>query len=364
MKKALALILALATTTGLLTACGKTKTTPASSTAASTAQASVSSEDEPAVNPFEGMDIRVVIGSTSTSGDSYLIAETTSRYLAKELSANIKVDAVGAAEALDAMQTSKPDGKTLMMFHDMTYLSVLFGAQSEDYALENMTVGPRMAQNPGACWAATKTAPYNDLKELAEYLKANKDATVRMACESGGVSHIAFIVYYQWVAETYGQDVADRIVVVIGGSTTDKCQLLWDGNCDVIFADYTSLYDFTQTEDEKIAMKYMGVLDKISGIEVPTYLDMGITMNGEDFNFSKDFVIYAPKDLPSDMLDALNAAMKKVADNPAYQADLEKMTYRAAYLPNNESEFFLYAKRDSLAELITNAPSMDDLVQQ
>lgn len=367
MKKALALILALAMSTGILTACGKSdaeaEKSPEASTAESTAETSEESAEKTVANPFDGMDIRVVIGSTSTSGDSYLTAETTSRYLAKELNANIKVDAVGAAEALNAMQTVKPDGKTLMMFHDMTYLSVLFGAQPEDYALENMTVGPRMSQNPGACWAASKNAPYNDLKEMAEYLKASPDAVVRMACEAGGVSHIGFIVYYQWVVETYGQDVADRIVVVVGGSTGDKCQLLWDGNCDVIFADYTSLKDYTVTDDEKIAMKYMAVLDTIDGVDVPSYSDLGITMNGEQFNFSKDFVIYAPKDISPEMIKALDAAMDKVTSNPDYQADMEKMNYRAAYLPSNEAEFFIYAKRDSLAELIANAPSMDDLVQ-
>lgn len=365
MKKALSLILALAMSTGILTACGKSEPAGSSSEAASTDSTAAAEEstEEPVENPFDGMDIRVVIGSTSTSGDSYLTAETTSRYLAKELNANIKVDAVGAAEALNAMQTVKPDGKTLMMFHDMTYLSVLFGAQPEDYALENMTVGPRMSQNPGACWAASKDAPYNDLKELADYLKANPDAVARVACEAGGISHIGFIVYYQWVADTYGQDVADRIVVVVGGSTNDKCQLLWDGNCDVIFADYTSLYDYTQTDDNKIAMKYMALLDNIDGIDVPSYNDLGITMSGKEFNFSKDFLIYAPKDISPEMTQALDAAMERVTDNPNYQADMQKMNYRAAYLPSSEAEYFITAKRDSFVDLIANAPSMDDLVQ-
>lgn len=37
-----------------------------------------------------------------------------------------------------------------MMFHDMAFLSVLFGAVSEDYALENLTVGPRIGVNLAA----------------------------------------------------------------------------------------------------------------------------------------------------------------------------------------------------------------------
>jgi tripartite-type tricarboxylate transporter receptor subunit TctC len=340
-KRLIALLITAVMVTGLISGCSKKE----------------------AANSFDGKNVRVVIGSTSTSGDSYLVAETVSRYLGKALNATTKVDAIGAAEALDAMQTSKPDGTTIMIFHDMTYLGVAFGAYGEEYALENMSVGPRVAQNPGSIWAAGANAPYENLAEIPEYLKANPDAICRIACESGGVSHVAFIVFYQWVVEKYGQDVADRIVVVVGGSTADKCQLLWDGNCDVIFADYTSIYDYTQTDDQAIAMKYMGLLDNMEGIDVPSYADLGITMSGEEFHFSKDFLIYLPKDTPQEYVDELDAAMEDVSNDETFQADLETMTYRAAYLGSNDANTFIYDKRDSLQEFISTAPSLDDLTQ-
>ena len=50
-------------------------------------------------NTFSGKNVRVVIGSTATAGDSYLIAETVSRHLAKALGANLKVDAVEIGRA-------------------------------------------------------------------------------------------------------------------------------------------------------------------------------------------------------------------------------------------------------------------------
>ncbi|NMB42750.1 MAG: hypothetical protein GX995_01295, partial [Clostridiales bacterium] len=223
MKKSLALILMLVLAMSAFVGCSK--------------------KDE---TTFENKRVRVVIGSTSTTGDSYMIADLVSRYLAKELDANLKVDAVGAGPALDAVATADPDGSTIMMFHDMTYLGISFGAFDEKYGLENMVVGPRIGQNPGSCFAAYGAAPYNDMVEMAEYAKANPDETIRMSVEAGGVSHIAFITYYNWVAETYGQEVADQFVVIVGGSTAEKSQMLWDGNTDVIFADYSSLLQYTE----------------------------------------------------------------------------------------------------------------------
>ncbi|AEV29515.1 hypothetical protein SpiGrapes_1717 [Sphaerochaeta pleomorpha str. Grapes] len=320
-------------------------------------------EDQTAVPTFNGKNVRVVIGSTSTGGDSYLIAETVSRYLAKELGANMKVDAVGAAKALDAIKTAKPDGNTIMMFHDMTYLGISFGAYDKMYSLENMVVGPRIAQNPGSCWAAGINAPYNSLAEIPEYLKQNPEAIVRMACEAGGVSQVAFTVFWQWVKDTYGDAIAKRIVVVIGGSTGDKLQLIWDGNCDVMFADYTSLLQYTQTDDQKIALKYMGLMDNIDGVSALSYADQKITMNGKEFRFAKDFLIYLPKDFPAALVSELDAAMKKVNADPGLIADLAKMSYRPGkYLNAADSKTFIYDKRDGLQSLIDNAPSLDDLV--
>lgn len=313
---------------------------------------------------FKNKNVRVVIGSTSTSGDSYLVADTVSRHLSKELGAKLKVDAVGAAEALASMQTSKPNGNTLMMFHDMTYLGVAFGSYDKDYSLENMEIGPQIAQNPGAAWAASKNAPYQTLAEIPEYLKSNSDKIIRMACEAGGVSHIAFIVYYDWVLKNYGKEIADRIVVVLGGSTADKAQLLWDGNCDVIFADYTSLKDYTETADDKIAMKFMALLDNVEGIDVKSYRDQGITLNGENFTFSKDFLIYMPKKFPADLKKELDDAMKKVSADPVFNQDLNKMNYRAQYKDSSNAKEFIYKKRDNLQTLISSSPSLDDLVQK
>lgn len=322
-----------------------------------------SKKDEKAT--FDGQRVRVVIGSTSTTGDSYLIADLASRYLQQELNSNFKVDAVGAGPALDAIATAKADGSTLMIFHDMTYLGISFGAFDEKYALENMVVGPRIGLNPGACFAASADAPYNTMVEMADFLKANPDQKVRLAVEAGGVSHIAFIAYYQWVVETYGQDVADRIRVVVGGSTAEKSQMLWDGNTDVIFADYTSLKQYTEEGVEaQLKMKYIALLDEVDGLDIPTYADQGITLNGEPFSFSKEFVVYLPKETPQELVDEIDAAAKAICEDQKFIDEMAALTYKASYLSPAETKTHLIEKRDSLNELIQAAPSLDVLTEQ
>ncbi len=313
---------------------------------------------------YEGQRVRIVIGSTSTSGDSYMVAETVNRYLQKYLKCNSKVDAVGANEALNAIATADPDGLTMMIFHDMTYLGVLFEAYDQMYALENMVIGPRVGQNPGSCFAAKADLPYDDMKGIAEYLKANPEATCRVAVEAGGVSHVGFVAFYVWVKDNYGEDVAKRIRVIVGGSTDKKLQMIWDGNCDVLFADYSSLLQYTQEGvDTQLAVKFVGMMDYIPGIDgLPVMVDQGITLAGQPFQFSKDFLIYLPKGTSQEVVDELDAAMALVSADPDFQADMTKLTYAGSVLPSKEAQEFIYAKRESIADLIAGAPAFDDLV--
>jgi tripartite-type tricarboxylate transporter receptor subunit TctC len=314
---------------------------------------------------YKGKRVRIVIGSTSVAGDSYMVAETVNRYLQKYLEFNSKVDAVGANEAFAAIADAKPDGMTIMIFHDMTYLGVLFGSYDEMYKLENMEVGPRVGQNPGSAFAARADLPYNTLAEAAQFLADNPDEKVRISVESGGVSHIGFVAFYSWAKEKYGDDVVSRMKVVIGGSTDKKLQQLWDGNSDIIFADYSSLLQYTEEGvDAQLKVKFVGLMDYIPGKEdLPVMTDQGITLQGQPFIFAKDFLVYLPKGTPQEFIDALDEAVVKMAEDKDFIEEMSKLTYAPKVLKSAEAKDFIYAKRDSMKALIEGAPSFDDLIE-
>ena len=315
---------------------------------------------------YDGQRVRVVIGSTSTSGDTYLMTETACRYLSKYLNADVKVDAVGASEAYNAMKTSKPDGMTIMSFHDMTYLSVLFGTYDESYSLDHYVIGPRIGQNPGCCFYVREDAPYNTMKEIAEYLAADKEATLRVAIEAGSVSHVGFAAYYVWVAQTYGAEVAAQMKVALSGSTSTKLQMLWDGNIDLLFADYSGQKQYTEEGvDADLKLKFVGMLDDIEGVEgLPMMYDDGITLGGEPFHFSKDFLLYLPEGTDQAYVDELDAAMEKVAADPDFIADMKALTYTPAVLGSAEASAFIKAKADTMAAIIAEMPDLDSLMME
>ena len=374
MKKTLKKVLAVAASAAMvisMAGCGGKTEAPAadsgnsgsSSEAAADAGANVGGGN----SSLKGQNVRVVIGSTSTSGDSYMIADLVTRYLSKEMGFNGKVDAIGNAAALDEMQNAKGDGKTVMMFHDMTFLSVLFGSVDEQYALENMTVGPRIGQNPGACFGAAAEKGWNNLSDITKYLQDNPDATVSFNIESGATSHLAFVAYYLYVKDTYGDDVAGRIKAIVGGTTAEKLQRLWDRNADVIYGDTSAFEQYTQDGvEDQLKMSMFGSCGEVNGVEIDSMAKDGVTFEGEPFEFAKDFCMYFPKDMDANVLAEYEAAMQKVTEDPAFIADMEKLYYNALSADEvgvEASKEFIYNKRDMCKELIEKAPSLDTLTQ-
>lgn len=325
------------------------------------------SKKDDAKASLTGQRVRVVIGSTATNGDTYLTANTATRHLSQKLDFNGKVDPLNALKALEEITSAKPGGSTIMMFHDMTYLGVLFGIYDNKYALENYIVGPRMAISQGQCFAGSASAPYNTMVQMAEWLKANPNQTVRIAIQSGSISHLCFNTYYDWVLNKYGPEVATGIKALIAGSTDKQTQALWDGNCNAIFADISALDQYVSNDvDVKIRMKILGLMSgqRITNKPYPTFLEQGITFNGKPFTYDKDYNIFFPKDTPQSIIDEVDAAMAEIAQDPTYQKELEKLGFKAAYLSSKENKTHMYQKRKTAADLIKNAPSLDILTAQ
>ena len=362
-RKLTALLLSASMAVGLLAGCGGTPSntetdTPSTGDPGTEATGSAASGE----SSLKGKRVRVVIGSTSTGGDSYMIADMVTRYLGEEMGFNGKVDAIGNAQALDTISKAKGDGTTIMMFHDMAFLSVLFGAVSEDYALENLTVGPRIGVNPGGCFVAKADAPYNNLNEAAQWLADNPGEELRVNIESGSASHLDFVVWYMWVQEQYGDEVASRIKALVGGTTDEKKQRLWDGNTDII---YSSCVEFTKEGvDAQLAMKLFDTCGNLEGSGVISMADDGITFNGEPFDFNKDFFMLFPKDMDEGILNEIAAAMQKVCENPDFQAEMAGLLYSAVTAEEADLEAsrqFISDKRDIGQEIIDVAPGLDEL---
>ena len=362
MKKFLSFVLACAIMVTAFAGCSSTS--GSSSKSGSSASSAASNSVDPA-SYLKGKSIRVVIGSTSVSGDTYLTADLLCRMINKKYGSKLKVDAIGAGRALQEIVKAKNEN-TIMMFHDMTYFGVLFGAYDESkYKLENMTVGGSYGYNPGDCFAASASAPYKTIKEMGEWMSKNPTKQVKLAVEAGGVSQIGFDAIYMWLKETYGDKTAGNLKAYVTGSTQAKLQALWDGNCQGIYAPASVVEEYTKDGVKKqLKVNIIGLMadKRLDGHDWPTFKEQGITLNGKPFSFTKEYFVFYGKKVPSEFVSAMNAAMKEVCNSSEYKTAIEKLGYKAQYKSSSEADTYIKQKRETYREIIKSAPDFNKLV--
>ena len=361
MKKILAVLIAFCLILPVFAGGGKEASAPA----ASSGSKIKTSADAAAY--LKGKNIRSVIGSTAVTGDTYLTADLFCRFVSEKYGCNMKVDPIGAGRALQEVVSAKPDGSTVMMFHDMTYLGILFGAyDANDYKLEKFLVGGTYAYSTADCFAASASAPYKTLAEMGKWMNDNPKEIVKFAVEAGGVSQLCFNAVYEWVNETYGKDVAARIKVFVTGSTDQKLQALWDGNCQVIYAVATALQQYTKAGvEDKLRLNVVGISadERYENESWPTFKEQGIKLEGKPFVFSKEYFMFYPMGMPADFIAAMDIAIADVCNSQAYGDAVRKIGFVPQAKGSAETKAYIYAKRDSLVKLVANAPNFDNLTK-
>ncbi|MFC3282987.1 ABC transporter substrate-binding protein [Litchfieldella rifensis] len=317
--------------------------------------------------PLRG-NVRVVIGSTSTGGDTYQNSSIVVDQLAEKLGVNMKVDAVGASAAFRALDRDSR-GNTLMIFHDQSYLGYLYGVQGYENIFENYTVGPTIAINPGNAYLVAKNSPYENLDQVMEAV--GNGETVRVAIQPGGVSEIGFSAMKNAISIEH-PGMEDNLVAVNTGSQSDKNQQLFDGQADVINGSVQANEQYTRLpEDDQKAMRFvwltardgtiqqapeegMGQTDREKLLE---YVEPNVTvaMNGEEnFTFDKEFFFLYNKDMDPAIVTQIDEALKEIYAEGEIQEIQKQSFFIPNFKPSGEAETYLHDKMARYEGIIDN----------
>ena len=311
-------------------------------------------------------NIRMVIGSKSTGGDTYQNSAIVAEALSEKLGVNIKVDAVGASEAFKALNRDSR-GTTIMIFHDQSYLGNLYGRQGYDDPFANYAVGPTVAINPGNAYLVPANSPYQSMEDI---LKAAEAGTkVRVAIQPGGVSEIGFSAMKN-AAKVRAPGSEENIVAVNTGSQSDKNQAMWDNLADVINGSIQANEQFTQLPaDDQKAMRFVWITARPATLEQAPEAGMGgttrddmlayassetsVTLDGaKDFTFDKEFFMLFNKKMDPGISGKIDAALAEIFAEGKIQERQKASFFIPNYLPTDKALEHLTAKRDTYSKVI------------
>lgn len=324
-------------------------------------------------SPIHG-NIRVVIGSKSTGGDTYQASSIIADALAKQLDTNIKVDAVGFSEAYRALERVR-SGNTIMMYHDQSYLGYLYQQPGYVDPFKKFIIGPTFAINPGNGYLVPKNSPYKTVDDIIN--AAGNGKRIRVAIQPGGVSEIGFTALKNAVRLKY-PGKQDNLVAINTGSQADKNQTLFDDLADVINGSVQANEQYTRLPaDDKKAMRFIWLTAKSSTIAQANPEGLGQTSRAElmkyasgsdakdqgvhvpmdathDFTFDKEFYILYNKNTPPKVIAYIDNALKQVFADGKVEEKLKKSFFIPDFRPSKEAQTFIKAKSDRYAEIIND----------
>lgn len=313
-------------------------------------------------------NVRMVIGSTSTGGDTYQNSAIVAEALSEQLGINIKVDAVGSTEAFKALSRDSR-GSTIMIFHDQAYLGNLYGREGYDDPFASYTVGPTVAINPGNAYLVASDSPYQTMEDILS-AAANGDR-VRVAIQPGGVSEIGFSAMKN-AAKVRAPGSEANLVAVNTGSQSDKNQAMWDDLADVINGSIQANEQYTQLgDDDNKGMRFTWITARDATLKQAPEAGMGgttrddmlqyaspmtsVTLDGaQDFTFDKEFFFLFNKDMDPAIIAQIDEALTAIYSAGDIQTRQKESFFIPNFLPSDEALAHLTAKRDTYAKVIAD----------
>lgn len=310
--------------------------------------------------------VRMVIGSTSTGGDTYQNAALVADALSEHLGINVKVDPVGTSEGLKAIGRDAR-GTTIMLHHDQVYLSHLYGVPGNDDPFANYAIGPTVAINPGDSFLVPANSPYKTMEDI--FKAAEAGTKIRVAIQPGGVSEIGFTAMRN-AARTRSPGSEENFVAVNTGSQADKNQAMWDGLADVINGSIQANEQFTQLpEGDTKAMRFVWITARPQTLEQAPEKGMGnttreeflqyaspatsVTLDGsKDFAFDKEFFLIYNKEMDSAQMAAIDKALGEIYADGKLEKRQKEAFFIPNFLPQKDAVAHLSAKSETIGKII------------
>lgn len=269
-------------------------------------------------------------------------ARLLARFLEKDLSVSVAVvNVTGAAGTIGSMQVlkAKPDGYTLLWNHLSLLTAYHTGASKFTWdSLTPICAGVRFYK----ALVVRGDAPWKSLQDFV------KDAQARPKQIKWGVNIGAGLHFEALGFETAtGTDFH----FVAGEGEADQINALLGGRIDVCTP---SPQIVTQYKDDgRIRALASSTQERLAALpDTPTYREEGV-----DLTFVYEPSLYGPPDLPVGIVQRLNAAMAKIANDPEYIEGLAKLGMDPAYLDGEDfrrhllrldTDMYMFARQGGL----------------
>lgn len=271
-------------------------------------------------------------------GDSDVIARITNKYLEQELGVNIVVTNMGGGGGTIGAQefmNEDPDGYSMMAGHDSIAVSNLMG--KADFSYEDFEPVALMT-TANQLIATNVQNDWENMQDVVADLKENPES-ISFGASIGSTTHIVPLGIMD------NQDVKFNIVAYEG--TAQRTQALLGNHLDLGSTTIPAAQEYLKANQ----LKMLGIASEERNEalpDVPTLKEQGI-----DFVNATNRGYFFPKGTPQEIVDIMDEAMKKVAENPEYIEEMTNMGINVNYMNTEEYSSYLQDDVEHLRGMLT-----------
>jgi tripartite-type tricarboxylate transporter receptor subunit TctC len=333
MKKVICLILTLAVVGLIMVGCSSNSTTPPAPS--DTQNNSSNSNDSAPAKDYPTKPIEI-INPSAAGGETDIYGRLFARYMEKELGqplVTVNMAGGGGTISTNEVDNSDPDGYRVLTFHNGFIINNLMDLSKLD--VDSFEIAAIPIIDGTQMFFAAKNAPYNDVKELVEYVQAGN--SVNVATEVGSFTHFQLLALEKAAGVKFN--------IVDAGTTPEKITALLAGNIDVMGTNYATGKDYIANGD----FKPLGLLsdERNSAFkDIPTFKELGY-----DVVFDKFFFFAFPKGTDKAIVKKFNDAAMAVGKNPEFIAEVKKFNASASTMTADEAYDYMKKIQESYAAI-------------
>jgi len=265
--------------------------------------------------PTKPIEIVVPAGA---GGDTDLNTRTMAKYLEKELGTTMiitNVNGAGGSTGTKKVLDSKPDGYTVLSYHNSTLISKILGLTN--YTYSDFDVAGMGVMDKGNAFVINNKSEFENLDDLIAFAKENPEK-VTVATEVGSFTHLQLLAFEEATGTKFN-------IVDVGGAS-DKITALLGGRIDIIPTQLGLVNSYVESGDFR-ALGIMSDERLKAAPDVPTFKEQGV-----DIVMDKFFFWGFPKGTPEEIVDTFTKALEKVVANEEYQKEMEGYMVEPVYL--------------------------------
>jgi tripartite-type tricarboxylate transporter receptor subunit TctC len=278
------------------------------------------SSSEGAWKPTRNVEI---LCSGTPGGDIDLGARQYAQYLSEYWGTNVVVNNIaGDAVALYAMHDAQPDGYTVLYNTDAFLLNIV--SKTIDFGLDDMTLVAAVAESDGQVLVSRSELGWKKLDDL------------KAACAAAPDTRTVAIAFSK-TTRIMGEMLVDagvrcRLVDSDGGA--DRIAKMLGGFVDAAFLSYDAAKEYISNGKFSVLAIVQEARSNVCP-DVPTAVEQGYSVI-----YPTTYFVLMPKNVPPEIVEGWNAALKDVGTDPKFIARVPEVcvSLRAQYATREKAQ--------------------------